>query len=141
MFSSIRRARLLLDFFGKRIGDYAELARFDLIQFRREMIKSIVGAALCASSGLLLLCFICVALLVTEWDTPNRVYAAWMICGGWALLSIAGAILARWLMKGATPFEHIGSEISRDLLAIKDPQDHTDDEPRSASTAIASNAL
>ena len=34
MFSSIRRAKILLPFLSQRLGDYAQLARLDLTTFR-----------------------------------------------------------------------------------------------------------
>jgi amino acid transporter len=131
MFSSIRKAKILIPFFYQRLGDYAELARLDLITFRNEMINSIVGAAIGAAALLLLLCFICVAVIVTEWDTPYRVRTAWLIALGWGLVTGACAYVARLLMTGSSPFENIGSEISRDLSVIRDPQDHTHDERHS----------
>jgi hypothetical protein len=115
MFSAIRKTKILIPFFGQRIADYAELARLDLLTFRNEMIASIVGAAIGAAALLLLLCFICVALIITEWDTPNRIRTAWIIAGAWALIAGACAFLARFLMKGSAPFENIGTEISLDF--------------------------
>src|SRR6185437_14793951 len=43
MFSSIRKAKILIPFFYDRLGDYADLARLDFIQFRSDTIRSIVG--------------------------------------------------------------------------------------------------
>jgi len=119
MFSSIRKAQILIPFFNQRLADYAELARLDLITFRNELIAAIVGAAVGVAALLLLLGFICVAVLITEWDTPNRIRAAWIIVIAWGLISGVCAYLARFLMKGSSPFENIGSEISLDLAVIK----------------------
>jgi hypothetical protein len=119
MFSAIRKTRILIPFFYQRIADYTELARLDLITFRNEMITSIVGAAIGAAALLLLLCFICIALLITEWDTPNRILMAWSIAGFWGLITAACAYLARLLMKRTSPFQNIGTEISRDWAVIK----------------------
>jgi amino acid transporter len=139
MFSSIRRARILIPFFTQRLSDYAELARLDLVTFRDDLIRSIVGAAVCAYAVLFLLCFICLAVLVTEWDTPNRIRVAWIICTGWSMVSIGAALLARSLMKGTVPFDNIGSEIARDLSVIKDPQGYTHVAP--SSPAGSSHAV
>jgi hypothetical protein len=79
MFSSIRKAQILIPFFNQRLADYAQLARLDLITFRNEMIAAIVGAAIGVASLLLLLGFVCVAVIITEWDTPYRIRAAWII--------------------------------------------------------------
>lgn len=119
MFSSIRKARILIPFFNQRLADYAELARLDLITFRNEMVASILGAAIGAAALLLLLCFIGVAVIITEWDTPNRIRAAWMIAAAWGLITAACGFGGRFLMKASSPFENIASEISLDLSVIK----------------------
>jgi hypothetical protein len=141
MFSSIRRAKILLPFLSQRLGDYAQLARLDLTTFRDEMVHAIVGAAIGAASSLLLLCFLCVAVLVTAWDTPYRTLVAWFICIAWSLLTGACVYLGQRLMKGSSPFENMGSEIDRDLSAIKNPEDYLHDELPSASTAVKDNAV
>jgi amino acid transporter len=119
MLSTIRKMKILVPFFGQRIADYAQLARLDLISYRNEMIASIVGAAIGAAALLLLLCFVCIALLITEWDTANRIRTAWIIAGAWGLITGACIYLARSLMKGSAPFENIGAEISLDWATIK----------------------
>ena len=119
MFSFIQKAKILIPFFNQRLTDYAQLARLDLITFRNEMIASIVGAAIGAAALLLLLGFICVALIITEWDTPNRILTAWIIAFVWALITAVCALLARFLMKGTSAFENIATEISLDLSVVK----------------------
>jgi hypothetical protein len=119
LFSSIRKARILIPFFNQRAADYAALARLDLITFRNEMIASIVGAAIGAAALLFLLGFICVALIITEWDTPNRVRTAWIIAIGWGLVTGACVYVGRFLMRSTSPFQNIASEISLDLSVIK----------------------
>jgi hypothetical protein len=131
MFASIRKAKVLIPFFGRRLGDYAELARLDLIILRNETINAIVGAAIGAAALLLLLSFICIAVIVTEWDTPNRVRTVWLIVVGWGLVSAASVYVARRAMRGSAPFENIGLEIARDLAVIKNPEGHIHEEFRS----------
>jgi hypothetical protein len=119
MLASIRKAKILITFFNHRLLDYAELARLDLITFRNEMIVAIVGTAAGVAALLLMLCFICVALIITEWDTPYRIRTAWMIAIAWALVTPACFFAARLLMKGSSPFQNIGSAIALDLSVIK----------------------
>lgn len=121
MFSTIRKAKTLIPFFYHRLGDYAELARLDLIQFRNATIRSIVGAMVGSAAVLLLLSFIGVAAIVTEWDTPHRILTAWLVVLGWSLCAGAAVYAARRLMAGSLPFVHIGSAISRDLAVIENP--------------------
>ena len=130
MFSSIRKAKIVIPFFYERLGDYAQLARMDLVQFRNETIHSIAGAMIGAAAVLLLLTFIGVAAIVTEWDTPHRILTAWLVVLGWVLCAGAGVCLARRLMNGSPPFAHVGSAISSDISAIRNsggnPQDSRD---------------
>ena len=49
MFSSIREAKILIPFFYQRLGDYAELARLDLITFRNEMIIALLASPVVAA--------------------------------------------------------------------------------------------
>jgi amino acid transporter len=122
MFSFIRKAKIVIPFFSQRLADYAQLARLDLITFLNEMIGAIVGAAIGAAALLLLLCFICVAVIITEWDTPNRVRTAWLIAGVWGLITACCAGVAHFLLKGNSPFENIASEVALDLSVIKTSQ-------------------
>ncbi len=135
MLSSIRKAKILIPFFYERLGDYAELARMDLVQFRSETIHSIAGAVVGAAALLLLLSFIGIAAIVTEWDTPHRILTAWLVVLGWSLCTGACVYLARRLMSGSPPFAHVGSAISNDLAAIKNP--HNTHETRPSPKAIA----
>jgi hypothetical protein len=128
MLASIRKAQILLPFFNERLADYAELARVDLITFRNETINSVVGAGIGAAALLLLLSFMCVALIVTEWDTPNRIRTAWMVVVGWSIITCACLYVARRLTRGSSPFANIGSEIARDLSVINSPEDYRHDE-------------
>jgi fatty acid desaturase len=122
MFSFIRKAKILIPFFYERLGDYGELGRMDLVQFRNETVRAIAGAMIAAAALLLLLCFVGIAAIVTEWDTPHRVLTAWLVVLLWGLCGGACVHLARRLMRGSPPFANIGSAISSDLKVIKDPE-------------------
>jgi hypothetical protein len=135
MFSSIRKARILIPFFYERLGDYAELARADLAQFRNETVRSIAGAVVGAAALLLLLSFIGIAVIVTAWDTPHRILTAWLVVLGWSLCTGACVYAARRLMSSSAPFAHVGSAISSDLAVINNPGNSP--EPRHSSTATA----
>jgi hypothetical protein len=140
MFSSIRKAKILIPFLNQRLGDYAQLARLELITFCDDMIRSIVGAAIGGAACLALLCFICVAVLVTEWDTTNRVLTAWVICGAWGILTAVCAHTAVKFMRNSSPFQNMGIEIARDVSVIVNPQDHAYDELDSTSGTATKNA-
>jgi hypothetical protein len=121
MFSSIRKAKIVIPFFYERLGDYAELARMDLLQFRNETIHSIAGAVIGAAALLLLLSFIGIAAIVTEWDTPHRIITAWLVVLGWGLCTGACVYLAQRMMRGSPPFAHVASAISNDVATVNNP--------------------
>jgi hypothetical protein len=118
------KAKILVPFLNQRLADYAELTRLDLITFRNEMSASIVGAAIGAAALLFLLGFICVALVIGEWDTPHRMLTAWLIVIGWALITVACAYIGRSLMKSPSAFQNIASAISLDLSAMNASTSH-----------------
>ena len=83
-------------------------------KFRNETIHSVAGAVIGAAALLLLMSFIGIAAIVTEWDTPHRILTAWLVVLGWGLCTGACVYLARRLMSGSPPFAHVASAISTD---------------------------
>lgn len=125
MLQGIRKAKILIPFFSQRVADYAALAQLDLITFRNELVVAIIGAAVGVTSVLMLLCFVCIAVLITEWETRYRILTAWLIVAAWSLIVTASSLLARILIKGSSPFKNIASEIALDLSVIKNtPSEH-----------------
>ena len=90
----------------------------DLLRFRNETIHSVAGAVIGAAALLLLMSFIGIAAIVTEWDTPHRILTAWLVVLGWGLCTGACVYLARRLMSGSPPFAHVASAISTDIAAV-----------------------
>ena len=120
MLGRIVRAKHAAAFVGNRIEDYLQLARLDAAEFRQELIQTAVGLAVLTCAGLLFLCFFSVALIVSAWDSELRVLVAWLVCLLWAVVGGAGLVYARQAFKKSTPFEGLGSEISRDLAVLKE---------------------
>ncbi len=120
MLGRIVRVKHAATFVGNRIEDYVQLARLDAAVLRQELVRAAVGLALLACAGLLFLCFFSVAVIVTAWQTEERVLVAWLVCLMWALLGGAGLVLARRALQQPTPFQDLGTEISRDLAVLKE---------------------
>ena len=120
MLGRILRAKHAAAFVGGRLEDYLQLARLDAVDLRQELIRTAVGLALLMCAGLLFLCFFSVALIVSAWDTDVRILVAWLVCLFWALLAGAGMVIARQALKQPTPFQDLGTEISRDLAVLKE---------------------
>lgn len=120
MLGRILRAKHAAAFVGSRMEDYLQLVRIEALELRQELIRTAIGLALLMGAGMLCLCFLSVALIVSAWDTELRILIAWLVCLFWALLGGAGLMVARRGLKPPTPFEDLGSEISRDLAVLKE---------------------
>ncbi len=143
MFSTIRKAKAVVPFFYERLSDYAQIAQVDLARFRNETVRSIAGAMIGVAAILLLLSFIGLAVIVTAWDTRHRVLTAWLVALGWGVGAAAAVYLARRLIRSSPPFAHVGTAISRDLAAVKNPtwskasHDSKDSVSQSARQSVA----
>jgi uncharacterized membrane protein YqjE len=141
MFPSIRRAKLILQFFADRLGDYAELARLDLASFRQESINALVASAGALGACLLLMCFVCLAALISFWDTPYRILTAWLICSVWAVAAVLCVSRARRALRFSSPFQNIGVEIGRDVFTIRHPQGGNHGKQRFPAAVIGTNGV
>ena len=126
MFQKVRRVRSAVKLLQERLPHYGFLFNHDLNAFRAEVVKVAVGAGVAAATGLLLACFLCVAVIVSVWDTRYRILAAWAVCVVWAAFALAGLIYARRAVAGPLPFRSVSEAASRDytdLLGIVDRAD------------------
>jgi uncharacterized membrane protein YqjE len=124
MFQKVRRVRSALQLLRERLPHYGFLFNHDLNAFRAEVIKVSVGAGVAAVTGLLFACFLCVAVIVSAWDTRYRILAAWAVCAVWAVFAFAGLIYARRAVAGPLPFRSVSEAALRDysdLVALVEP--------------------
>ena len=124
MFQKVRRVRSALQLLRERLPHYGFRFNHDLNAFRAEVIQVAVGAGVAAATGLLFACFLCVAVIVTAWDTRYRILAAWGVCIVWAVIALAGLIYARRAVAGPLPFRSVSEAAARDyadLVALVDP--------------------
>jgi hypothetical protein len=123
MFSRVHQAKSILEFLRERAPHYGPLARDDLHKFRDEIVKASVGASISAAAGLIFACFLSVAVIVSAWDGPHRIAAAWAVCCGWGVLALGGLWYARKAISGPPPFKLMAAALARDyvsLLAVAD---------------------
>jgi hypothetical protein len=122
VFGRIRRAQGALKFIHSRAPDYIRLARQDVDAFRREMIEVLFGLGLGAAAGAFFLSFASVAVIVTAWDSRYRVLTAWLVCGGWGTLAMAGLVYSRRILRGPAPFENLTRALLHDVQVIEAQQ-------------------
>lgn len=97
-----RAPRLLAPLFGAleegkvALGTRWELARLEWAVERQRLVQSLAGLAILAIAGLLVLAFAGFAVVVTWWDTENRVMVAWLVVGAYAILALTGLFMWRF---------------------------------------------
>jgi hypothetical protein len=121
LFGRIRRVHGTLQFLHSRSPEYIRLAREDLGALRRELIEVLLGLGLGFAAGMLFLCFLSVAIIVTAWESRYRVLTAWLVCGGWGVLAMAGLVHSRRRLSAPLPFENLTRVLLKDLQIIETP--------------------
>jgi hypothetical protein len=120
MFDRVRRVQSIAKYLHGRAPEYIRLARADSGAFRTELIEAIGGVAVAGAAGLLFICFLSVAIIVTSWDTRCRVLTAWLVCVGWGVLAAAGLGYARSAVRGRpAPFDALSAALLHDLGVIE----------------------
>jgi hypothetical protein len=115
MFGRVRRVRSVLQFVRDRVPHYGPLLTDDLHHFRDELVRATVGAGVSAVSGLIFVCFLSQAVIVTAWDSSHRVLVAWLVCLAWAVLAVFGLSYARRAVLSAPrPFRLVSAAVARD---------------------------
>jgi hypothetical protein len=126
MFRRVHEVRSIFQFLRERAPHYASLARDDLHQFRDEIVKASVGASISAAAGLIFVCFLSVAVIVSAWDSLHRTAVAWAVCCAWGVLALGGLWYARKAISGPLPFQLMAAALARDytsLAALADRQE------------------
>src|SRR6202161_4006133 len=126
MFRRVHEVKSILEYLRERAPHYGPLAKDDLNKFRDEIIKASVGACISAAAGLIFVCFLSVAVIVSAWDGLHRTEVAWAVCCGWGVLALGGLWYGRKAISGPPPFQLMAGALVRDytsLLALADRQD------------------
>lgn len=114
MLERVRESRALLHFVREHLPHYGPLVSLDMQRFREEIVKATVGAGIAATAGLIFACFLSVAVIVSAWDGPHRIAAAWLVCGGWGIVTLVGLGVARKAVSGPPPFHLVSAALMRD---------------------------
>ena len=120
MFPKIHEGRALVRFLQERLPHYGPLVSGDVRRFREELIKASAGTAIAAGAGLIFICFLSVAVLVSSSPGAHRTAVAWIICGVWGLIALGGLLTARRAVAGPPPFHLVGTALARDYARFVD---------------------
>jgi len=118
LFRRVHRVRSILGFLRERAPHYGPLAREDLHKFREEIVKASLGVSISAVAGLIFVCFLSLAVIVSSWDGAHRITVAWSVCGGWGILALIGLWYARKAVSGPPPFQLMAAALSRDYVSL-----------------------
>lgn len=117
----VRESRALIHFARERLPHYGPLVSGDLRRFREEIVRATVGASMAIVAGLFFACFLSVAVIISVWNSPHRIAAAWLICGAWGLLALVGLGIARKaVVTVPPPFHLVGTALARDYAHFVD---------------------
>jgi hypothetical protein len=119
MVAKARRAREVFRFMRINSPAYLRVFHSDLNTFRDEFVRISAGLIVGAVAGLLFVSFLCVALLLSAWDTRLRLIAAWGVAGAWLVIAIAGLTYARHALRAPMPFANLTRLLQQDLAAIE----------------------
>jgi hypothetical protein len=127
MLEKIREAKRSLHLVEMYMPKYAMLLKRDAHQFRIEIVKATVGAAIGGAAGLMFVCFLSIAVVVSAWSGSHRVTVVWAVCAAWGLLSTAGGVLLRATLSGPAPFLLVSRQAQADysnlLIVLKQGTD------------------
>jgi hypothetical protein len=72
-------------------------------------------------AGLFFACFVSVATIISAWNGPHRIAAAWVICSAWGFLALVGLRIARRALVSVPPTFHlVGTALARDYAHFVD---------------------
>jgi uncharacterized membrane protein YqjE len=120
MFETIRKARHLGVIALERVDDYLELLRISA-QIQGQNLKSlIISSVIVALFAVLSLIFLGLAVIITCWDTPYRVTAAWGVAGFYALIAFVAYLSSQNRAEPASAFNTLRDELQQDIKLMKD---------------------
>jgi uncharacterized membrane protein YqjE len=120
MFETIRKARQLGVIALERVDDYLELLRISA-QIQGQNLKSrIISSVIVALFAVLSLIFLGLAVIITCWDTPYRVGAAWGVAALYALIAFAAYLSSQNREAPASTFNTLRDELQQDIKLMKD---------------------
>jgi len=120
MFETIEKARQLGVITLERIGDYLELLRISVEIQGRNLKKRIISFVVVALFAVLSLIFLGLAIIVTCWDTPYRVTAAWGVTAFYALIALGAYVSSQSQPSPVSALDTLRDEVQQDIKLMKD---------------------
>jgi uncharacterized membrane protein YqjE len=119
MFKTIEKARLLGALALERVDEYLELVKISVEIQGQQLKRRFIHLMMVALFTVLALIFLGLALIVTFWDTPYRLMAAWGVAGAYALVAFL-TYMATPVPHAASTFDTVRDELQEDIKLMKD---------------------
>ena len=120
MLDAIVKAKQLGVIVLERMGDYLELIRIEVEIQRYDFKERMVSLIVTALSALLALIFLCLAIVITCWDTPYRIIAVWGIVAFYVVVACVGYIINRGRKHPEPAFKRLRHELQEDIKLVKE---------------------
>ena len=120
MFETIKKARQLGVIALERIDDYLELLRISAEIQGQNLKNRIISSVVVALFAVLSLIFLGLAIIITCWDTPYRVTAAWGMVAFYALIAFVAYMSSQNRAGPVSAFDSLRDELQQDIKLMKD---------------------
>lgn len=120
MFKTIEKARLLGALALERVDEYLELVKISAEIQGQHLKQRFIHLLVVALFAVLTLIFLGLALVVTFWDTPYRLMAAWGVAGGYALVAFLAYMTIPAPPEAASTLDMVRDELQEDIKLMKD---------------------
>ncbi len=120
MFETIEKAKQLGGIALERIGDYLELLRISVEIQGQNLKRRIISFVMVALFAVLSLIFLGLAVIVTCWETPYRVTAAWGVAAFYALIAFWAYVSSQNQQSPVSALDTLRDEVQQDIKLMKD---------------------
>ncbi len=120
MFNSLRRIKQFGKFMQERSGDYVRLFLLEIEIQKQHFFNRLICVIIFSLSVFLATLFLGVAFIVSFWDTPYRILAAWLVFVAFILIMFVCAYIYLRNRINRPMFYEMKTELKNDLNLMKD---------------------
>ena len=117
---TLARARSLMNEGAIAAEDRMDLLSIEWQETKKNIVWMLVMGLVVAGLTIVALTLLSGAIVITYWDTPNRLLVTWLVAGFWGVLWL-GILFFLWktAQKATNPFQLTKSVLKTDWQAMK----------------------
>ena len=117
---TVARARSLMNEGALAAEDRMDLLSIEWQETKKNIVWMLVMGLVVAGLTIVALTLLSGAIIITYWDTPNRLLVTWLVAGFWGVLWVGIlAFLWKTAQKATNPFQLTKSVLKTDWQAMK----------------------